>query len=75
MLQRPWLKGRDLFDLLWYLSDRTWPGPNLVLLNNALAQTGWKEKPLKESNWRRAVRERIETMVWERIEIYRSPLL
>ena len=37
VLQRSWTKGRDLFDLLWYLSDPEWPQPNLVLLNNALA--------------------------------------
>jgi hypothetical protein len=41
MLSRPWLKGRDLFDLVWYLADRNWPAPNPVLLNNALKQTGW----------------------------------
>jgi LuxR family maltose regulon positive regulatory protein len=38
ILQRSYTKGRDIYDLLWYLSDPTWPPPNLVLLNNALAQ-------------------------------------
>jgi len=41
VLERPYLKGRDLYDLLWYLSDPDWPAPNLTLLNNALAQTDW----------------------------------
>jgi hypothetical protein len=41
LLQRPYLKGRDLYDLIWYLSARDWPAPNLTLLNNALTQTGW----------------------------------
>lgn len=27
-------QGRDIYDLIWYLSDRSWPEPNLVLLNN-----------------------------------------
>ena len=27
ILQRPFLKGRDIYDLLWYLSDPTWPEP------------------------------------------------
>ena len=40
VLQRPYVKGRDFFDLLWYLSDPGWPSPNLTLLNRALAQTG-----------------------------------
>ena len=37
ILQRPYTKGRDLYDLIWYLSDRTWPAPNLSLLNAAFA--------------------------------------
>jgi len=43
ILQRPYLKGRDLYDLAWYLSDREWPAPNLEYLNNALLQTGWQD--------------------------------
>ncbi len=35
VLQRPYTKGRDLYDLLWYLSDSSWPSPNLEMLNNA----------------------------------------
>ena len=53
VLQRPYLKGRDLYDLLWYLSDPDWPAPNLVLLNNALQQTGWDAESLTEDSWRR----------------------
>lgn len=41
LLQRPYTKGRDLYDLIWYLSDSAWPAPNLTLLNAALRQTGW----------------------------------
>lgn len=64
ILQRRWAKGRDLFDLFWYLTDPRWPGPNLVLLNNALSQTGWPGPPLDVSSWRTAVRERIESLDW-----------
>ena len=46
LLQRPYLKGRDLYDLIWYLSAPDWPAPNLTLLNNALVQTGWHAPPL-----------------------------
>lgn len=65
ILQRPHLKGRDLFDLLWYLSDRTWPAPNLTLLNNALAQTGWTNPTLTEENWRGIVRQKVDIIPWE----------
>jgi len=65
--QRPYLKGRDLYDLLWYLSDPHWPPPNLVLLNNALEQTGWVGRRLKPENWRKIVRERLEPISWEQV--------
>lgn len=68
ILTRPYVKGRDLYDLMWYLSDPGWPAPNLIMLNNALNQTGWHERPLEEDNWREDVRQRIEDMDWEQIQ-------
>jgi hypothetical protein len=65
ILQRPFFKGRDLYDLLWYLSDPTWPEPNLTLLNHALAQTGWPAAPLTEQDWRGAVWARLQAAAWE----------
>jgi len=67
ILQRPYLKGRDLHDLLWYLSDPSWPAPNLTLLNNALGQTGWEAEPLTEDNWRKTVRRRLQAVAWEQV--------
>lgn len=67
ILQRPYLKGRDLYDLVWYLSARDWPSPNLVLLNNALTQTDWNGPELTTGNWRQAVRARIETVSWDQV--------
>ena len=67
MLQRAYTKGRDLYDLLWYLSDPTWPPPNLVLLNNALAQTNWQGATLVETNWREYVRKRLRMLNWSGI--------
>jgi hypothetical protein len=64
-LQRPYLKGRELYDLLWYLSDPDWPAPNLTLLNNALQQTGWEAEALTEDSWRRAVRDRLQAVAWK----------
>jgi hypothetical protein len=52
LLTRAYPKGRDWFDLVWYLSKRPPVAPNLVLLQNALDQTegsgavdgsGWSE--------------------------------
>jgi predicted nucleotidyltransferase component of viral defense system len=65
ILQRPYLKGRDLYDLLWYLSDPDWSAPNLILLNNALQQTGWEAEPLTGDTWRQAVHQRLQSVAWE----------
>jgi len=65
ILQRPYLKGRDIYDLFWYLSDRNWPEPNLMLLNNALAQTHWVGGNVTQGNWRKFVFERIQQFHWE----------
>ncbi len=39
LISRRYIKGRDWYDLLWYLSQRPAPTPNLTLLQNALDQT------------------------------------
>lgn len=65
VLQRPYLKGRDLYDLIWYLSDKSWSPPNLTLLNNALAQTGWTDSSITNENWRATIYSRIESASFE----------
>jgi hypothetical protein len=75
ILQRPYIKGRDVYDLLWYLSDREWPAPNLTLLNNALQQTGWEAEPLAEDSWRRIVASRLEAVDWEQVVADVRPFL
>lgn len=75
ILQRRWTKGRDLFDLFWYLSDRRWPPPNLALLSNALRQTGWDGPEPGEATWRAVVRSRIETLDWDTAEADVAPFL
>ena len=76
ILQRPYLKGRDVYDLLWYLSDPDWPGPNLTMLNNALRQTGWRGPVLVAGavteqavgrNWRSLVRDRLQALAWDQV--------
>ena len=67
ILQRPFLKGRDVYDLMWYLSDPDWPQPNMTLLNNALLQTDWDREALTSASWRHAVGERLETIDWDTV--------
>lgn len=75
ILQRAFTKGRDLYDLLWYLSDPAWPPPNLTLLNNALAQTGWTGGTLTANSWRGILRERLQALAWENVQNDVRPFL
>jgi hypothetical protein len=65
ILQRDYAKGRDLYDLMWYLSDPAWPEPNLVLLRNALIQTHWSGPIPEQDNWRGIIYERLKSLDWK----------
>ena len=67
LLQRTYTKGRDIYDLFWYLSDPTWPQPNLVLLNNALAQTHWNGGTLTEDNWKQQLVLCLQNLNWKSV--------
>jgi hypothetical protein len=74
-LARRYVKGRDIYDLVWYLSDRTWPAPNLELLNNALAQTGWRGPQVTAENWQQIVARRAERLDWKQVVADVEPFL
>lgn len=66
ILQRSYTKGRDLYDLIWYLSDPAWPPPNLEMLNNALRQSSWHGPALRWETWSDHVRSRLTAVDWPR---------
>ena len=66
VLQRRYAKGRDLYDLIWYLSDPDWPAPNLSLLNAALRQTDWNGAELTPRSWTEPFAKRLKALNWER---------
>lgn len=61
LLQRGYPKGRDWYDLLWYLSQRPPVEPNLVQLQNALDQTA-QRSATQAGNWREALLGQVVTM-------------
>lgn len=63
---RPYVKGRDYFDLVWLLSRYKDLQPNLNLLNNALEQTG---NPLRvtSADWKTKVMEKAGSVNWQEI--------
>ena len=75
ILQRSFVKGRDLYDIIWYLSDPNWPSPNLRMLNNALQQTKWDGPELNEQNWRTMLWERLKGIKWDRVQSDVQPFL
>ena len=68
ILSRRYTKGRDLFDLGWYLM--TWSGiePNLTQLNNALAQSKWQGPVISKVNWREVVSDAISKADWKKMK-------
>ena len=64
ILQRDYLKGRDIYDLWWYLNQSNWPEPNLEYLNQSLQQGGWADDLLTSANWRTTVREQMLPLKW-----------
>ena len=75
VLSRQWTKGRDLYDLAWYLADRHWSAPNLDLLNAALAQTQWSGAAMTADNWRSELALRLEALDWQRARADVRPFL
>jgi len=58
VLFRKYTKGRDWYDLLWYLSKFNL-NPNFVMLNNAIKQTSKEYPELNEKNWKSALKKAI----------------
>ena len=75
VLARRWTEGGDLFDLAWYLTRPQRPAPNFTLLWNALEQTAWRGPKVEAKNWRRVVRDRVESLAWPSVVADADPFL
>lgn len=76
LLCREYVKGRDWFDFLWYMSKKT--DINLLNLQSALIQQGpWKDTDLTmDLHWvNERLREKIETINWEEAKRDVQPFL
>lgn len=67
LLTRKYCKGRDYFDLFWYLSKFKDIEPNYILLNNSLSQFGKKKGIINVANWRPFISQHIEKQNWNEI--------
>jgi len=75
VLCRPWVKGRDLFDLYWYMGARDWPNPNQEMLANALRQAGEEVGNGQQLDWIGRLRNRVASIDWAAVERDLAPFL
>lgn len=60
---RKYLKGRDFYDLIWYLANKI--HPNYLLFNNAFRQTQGVDLKLNEGNFKKFLLDHIEKIDFE----------
>ena len=75
LLARPYTKGRDVYDLLWYLSRTEPTVPNIVLLNDALAQTQWLGAEVTAESWRTVIERRLDEVDFAKVAEDVEPFL
>ena len=68
LLARRYTKGRDFFDLGWYLSRWRDLTPNLALLQNGLKQASWSGPIPTGSTWRQYVHGIVEKADWKKVK-------
>ena len=75
ILGRPYDKGRDYYDLLWYLTR--WPGlvPNTALLTASLAQTRKDAPSIQDKDWKDWIEKKFKSVSWETVQQDVSPFL
>lgn len=75
LLSRPYVKGRDIYDLLWYLSQSEPTVPNIPLLYNALAQTNWQGAQVTTETWKSVVELRLREVSFTDVAADVAPFL
>ncbi len=68
ILQRPYTKGRDFYDLIFLLSR--WQGlqPNIPYLQNALTQTNYAGAQIDENSWKSVLSETASSLNWGHVQ-------
>lgn len=67
LLCREYTKGRDWYDLLWYLTKFNNLEPNYVMLNNAMAQSSRTPLTLTPENWKAEIEKVVKTLDWAKV--------
>lgn len=75
ILRRPYTKGRDYFDLMFYLSRWKNILPNFSYLNNCLTQSGYDGESFSSGNWKKLLLNRLESIDWKLVKEDVSPFI
>ena len=75
LLCREYTKGRDWYDLLWYLTKFKGLEPNFIMLNNAMAQTSRKPVKLTIGNWKAEIKKLLKLWTGQRSEMMSAGFL
>lgn len=67
LLRREYTKGRDWYDLLWYLTKFKGLEPNFIMLNNAMALDTRKSVKFNVGNWKAEIKKTVETLDWVKV--------
>jgi predicted nucleotidyltransferase component of viral defense system len=67
LLCREYTKGRDWYDLMWYLTKFKEIEPNYIMLNNAMAQTCKNPIQITQENWKTEIKKIVETLDWVKV--------
>jgi len=67
LITRHYNKGRDYYDLLWYLTKYKDIEPNYIMLGNALKQTGEEGIVINKDNWKNILLEKLKDKDYETI--------
>ncbi len=68
ILQRPYTKGRDFYDVIFLLSRFEGLQPNIPYLQNALQQTGYVGAPINENSWNSVLSDTARSLNWGAIQ-------
>ena len=75
ILQRPYTKGRDFYDIIFLLSR--WEGlqPNIAYLQNALIQTNYSGEAINQESWKSVISAYARSLNWGDIQDDVRPFL
>ena len=68
ILQRPYTKGRDFYDIIFLLSRWKDLQPNIPYLQNALIQTNYSGDPINLGSWKSVIGDYARSLNWGQIQ-------